>query len=98
MKRWLAGCVVAAVLAACGAGGFQRGVFYGKVIDRTPEEVTSSFGKPDAMDTSIPDSPRFVYVKKTFNPDNENRVDEKTIIDFAKNRDGKTICVDVSYM
>jgi len=49
-KRILVGTAVAAFLAACGQGGFQRGVFHGKVIDKTPEEVVSSFGKPDAID------------------------------------------------
>jgi hypothetical protein len=39
-----------------------------------------------------------VYVKKTFNPDNLNQVDEKTIVEFGKDKDGKVVCLDVSYM
>lgn len=98
MKRTLAGVIVAVALAACGQGGYQRGVFYGKVIDRSPDEVASTFGTPDSVDTSTPESPRYVYVRKTFNPENANTVDEKTIVEFAKNKEGKPVCVDVSYL
>jgi hypothetical protein len=97
-KRILAATAVAALLAACGQGGFQRGVFHGKVIDKTPEEVVSSFGKPDAIDQAIPDSPRYIYSHKTFNPDDMNKVDEKTILDFEKGKDGQLHVTEVSYM
>jgi hypothetical protein len=96
-KRVLAASTIAALLAACGQGGFQRGVFYGKVIDKTPEEVVSSFGKPDAIDQAIPDSPRYIYSNKTFNSDDMNKVDEKTIVDFAKGKDGQLHVTEVSY-
>jgi hypothetical protein len=97
MNKFLMAAVLAAALAACGQGGFQRGVFHGKVIDHTPEEVAGSFGKPDAVENGT-EGPRYVYVKKTFNPENMNQVDEKTIVEFGKDKDGKTVCVDVTYM
>lgn len=97
MKRWLAMMGMVLVLAACGQGGFQRGVFYGKVIDKTPAEVESSFGKPDTVENTA-DGPRYFYAKKTFNPENMNQVDEKTIVEFGRNKEGKIVCVDVSYM
>jgi hypothetical protein len=31
------------------------------------------------------------------NPENMNQIDEKTIVEFAK-KDGRIVCVDVSYM
>jgi hypothetical protein len=71
-------------------------VFYGKVIDRTPDEVAGSFGQPDAVETTAA-GPRYVYTKKTFNPENMNQVDDQTIVEFEK-KDGKVVCVDVSYM
>lgn len=98
MKRIIAACTVAVILVACGQGGFQRGVFYGKVIDKTPDEVAGSFGKPDEVLPAAGDGLRYVYAKKTFNPENQNQVDEKTIVEFAKDKDGKTVCIDVSYM
>lgn len=97
MRNWLI-CAGAALLIACGQGGFQRGVFYGKVIDRTPDEVASAFGKPDEVRAATGDGVNYVYSRKTFNPDNQNQVDEKTIVEFAKNKDGKVVCIDVSYM
>jgi hypothetical protein len=97
MKRFVMAAVLALMVAACGQGGFQRGVFYGKVIDKTPEEVASAFGKPDAIETAT-DGTRYVYFKKTFNPENMNQVDEKTIVEFGKDKDGKVVCLDVSYM
>ena len=97
MKRFVIATVLAFMVAACGQGGFQRGVFFGKVIDKTPEEVTSAFGKPDAVEDAS-EGPRYTYLKKTFNPDNLNQVDEKTILEFGKDKDGKVVCLDVSYM
>jgi hypothetical protein len=96
--RILAAAALALAIAACGDGGFQRGVFYGKVIDKTPEEVSNAFGKPDSEDNSSPDRPRYIYNKKTFNPDNMNTVDEKTVVEFNTGPAGNFVCVDVSYM
>lgn len=96
-RRILAGTVLAALLVACGQGGYQRGVFHGKVIDRTPDEVVSSFGKPESIDASTPDSPRYIYSHKTFNSDDMNKVDEKTIVDFSKGTDGVLRVTEVSY-
>jgi hypothetical protein len=97
MRNWLI-CACAALLIACGQGGFQRGVFYGKVIDRTPDEVASAFGKPDEVRAATGDGMNYVYTRKTFNPENQNQVDEKTVVEFAKNKDGKVVCIDVSYI
>lgn len=97
MKRFLMATLIAVAVAACGQGGFQRGVFYGKVIDRSPEDVVSAFGKPDAIESGS-EGQRYFYLKKTFNPENMNQVDEKTIVEFGKDKEGKVVCVDVSYM
>jgi len=97
MKRFVIGAVLALMVAACGQGGFQRGVFYGKVIDKSPDEVVGAFGKPDAIETATGGT-HYVYVKKTFNPENMNQVDEKTIVEFGRDKDGKLVCQDVSYM
>ena len=39
---------------------------------------------------------RYVYRRKTFDPDNANSVDEKTFVDFEK-KAGKMIVVEVSF-
>lgn len=98
LRKFAAATLMALVLGACSDGGFQRGVFYGKVIDRSPDEVVSAFGKPESVDNSIPDAPKYFYSRKTFNPDNQNRVDDKTVVEFAKNKAGQVVCTDVSYL
>lgn len=98
VRKLAVALLTALVVAACSDGGFQRGVFYGKVIDRTPEEVAKNFGKPESIDSTVPDSPKYVYARKTFNPENQNQIDDKTIVEFARNKEGKVVCTDVSYM
>jgi hypothetical protein len=98
MRHVIAAILFAALAACSSEGGFARGVFYGKVIDLTPEQVQSAFGKPDSVDNSAPENPRYIYKKKTFNPDNMNKVDDQTIVEFARSKDGKIICTDVTYM
>jgi hypothetical protein len=98
IRKLTAAALLAVTLTACSDGGFQRGVFYGKVIDQSPEEVISAFGKPESIDSSVPDTPKYIYSRKTFNPDNLNTVDDKTIVEFAKDKSGKIVCTDVSYL
>jgi len=63
-------------------GGYARGLFSGYVIEKTEEEVSGKVGKPDAVATRI-------YKKKTFDPENSNLVDNKTILIFQKDVGGK---------
>jgi hypothetical protein len=92
MKAFLAAamCGVVVILAACsGGGGQQRGLFVGYVTDKTEEEVVAKVGKPDSIDNSKPTTPRWIYKKKTFDPDNQNQVDNETILIFQKDASGK---------
>jgi hypothetical protein len=83
-------CGAAIILAACsGGGGQQRGLFVGYVTDKTEEEVVAKVGKPDSIDNSKPNTPRWTYKKKTFDPDNQNQVDNETILIFQKDTSGK---------
>jgi hypothetical protein len=89
--------LVALFLTACDGGrGYSRGIFHGLVIDKTEEEVTNKFGKPETVEKLGADGVRYVYRRKTFDPDNLNQIDEKTVIDFEM-RAGKMIVVDVSF-
>jgi hypothetical protein len=85
-KRVLAAGALALMmtLTACGNGGYQRGIFTGYVVDATEDEITSKIGKPDQIDSKDPNAPRWIYNKKTFDPDNMNQVDTKTIIVMKK--------------
>lgn len=84
--------VLGLVLAGAGCkgeGGHARGLFTGYVMEKTEEEVTGKAGKPDSVDASNPNTPKWTYKKKTFDPDNFNQVDNETILIFQKAPDGK---------
>jgi hypothetical protein len=79
----LAGLIVAAC-GKTGEGGHQRGLFAGYVQDKSEEEVTGKVGKPDAVDSANPNTPKWIYKRKTFDPDNQNQIDNETILIFQK--------------
>ena len=98
-RRLLAAGALAAVtlLAAC-SGGYQRGIFTGYVVDATEEEIVQKIGKPDQVDATDPNAPRWVYDKKTFDPENMNKADEKTIVVLKKDpATGKLKGAEVQY-
>jgi hypothetical protein len=85
------------ILVGCGAGTHSRGQFTGHVVGSTEEQVTSKLGKPADVDAKDPNRPRWIYKGKTFDPDNFNKVDEKVMIIFEKNAEGKLIGKDVIF-
>ena len=88
--------VMAFTLAACTDGGHTRGMFNGQVIGKTEAEIVEKYGKPARVDRSG-ESATLVYTRKTFDPDNENRVDSETIVYLTKGKDGKVVASDVLY-
>jgi len=97
LGRWMAAAALVAV-AACGpTGGYQRGLFQGYVVNATEEEIEGKIGKPDSMDASDAKAPRWIYVKKTFDPDNANQVDARTIVVLQRGADGKLRGTDVIF-
>ncbi len=101
MKAFLMAAALgfALILSGCsgGGGGQQRGLFTGYVTDKTEEEVVAKVGKPDSVDASKPNTPRWIYKKKTFDPDNQNQVDNETILIFQKDASGKFKCTQVIF-
>jgi hypothetical protein len=93
----IASLVVAASGCSPGGGGQPRGLFIGYVTDKTEEEVIAKVGKPDSVDNSNPSTPRWIYKKKTFDPDNQNQVDNETILIFQKDATGKFKCTQVTF-
>ena len=83
-------------IAACSGGSYSRGQFSGFVMGETQESIISKVGQPDQIDVTTPDKPRLVYSKKTFDPDNMNKVDDKVTIVLEK-KDGKIVAVDILY-
>jgi hypothetical protein len=98
-RRLVLALCTAALLAACSGGGYQRGIFQGYVIDASEQEITDKIGKPDAVDNSNPDAVRWTYNKKTFDPDNQNKTDEKTIVVLKKSpKTGKLAGAEVIFI
>jgi len=90
--------VAALFLVACSGGGsYARGLFTGYVMGKTEEEIVGKIGKPDSVERGTPDKPRLVYLKKTFDPDNDNKVDEKVTIIMGKDATGKLVAVDLIF-
>ncbi len=92
MRAFVAAAACAIVLALTGCsgqvGGTARGLFVGYVTDQTEEEVVAKVGKPVSVDTQ-PNTLRWTYKKKTFDPDNQSLIDEETILIFQKDASGK---------
>lgn len=91
-------CVATLFLIACSGGGtYARGLFTGYVMGKTEEEIIGKIGKPDSIDRGTPDKPRLIYLKKTFDPDNDNKVDEKVTIIMQKDASGKLVAADLIF-
>ena len=92
MKAFLlaAACGIVMALTACSGefSGTARGLFTGYVTDKTEEEVVAKVGKPASIDATNPNTPKWIYKKKTFDPDNLNQVDNETILIFQKDATG----------
>jgi hypothetical protein len=76
--------IIAAAFAivACGkTGDYSRGVFHGQVIEKTAAEVEKSAGKPASIEQRGKDQV-WGYAYKTFDPENMNRVDLRTLVVF----------------
>ena len=63
-RSLLLALMAAAIVTACDTGGYQRGIFTGFVTNATEEEVVNKIGKPDQIDASDPNAPRWIYNKK----------------------------------
>jgi hypothetical protein len=98
-KKLFAAALIGLTLMVTGCGesrGYSRGIFHGMVIDKSEDEVVSKMGKPESIEKIGEEGLRYVYRKKTCDPDNLNQVDDKTFIDFEK-KAGRMIVTDVSF-
>jgi len=102
MREFLvaAACSIALALSGCSGSfsGTARGLFIGYVTDKTEEEVIATVGKPAAVEPATPTTLRWVYKKKTFDPDNQSLVDNETILIFQKDAAGKFKVVQVIFI
>jgi hypothetical protein len=81
----------------CSGSGHPRGMFSGRVVDKTEDEVTADIGKPESVDKSNPERVKWVYKRKTFDPDNMNTPDNETILVFKRDAGGKLKVAEVTF-
>jgi hypothetical protein len=84
------------LVAACG-GSYSRGQFAGFVTNATEAQIVERVGKPDEIDASNPNKQVWVYRKRTFDPDNMNQVDGRTMVILERDAQGNLIGRDVVY-
>jgi len=101
MRAFLVAAACGIVLAMTGCSGefsgTARGLFTGYVTDKSEEEVVAKVGKPASIDNSTPNTLRWTYKKKTFDPDNQSQVDGETILIFQKDAGGKFKVIQVIF-
>jgi hypothetical protein len=97
ISQCFAAMVAMLVLTACNSD-YPRGQFSGYVIGKTEDQIIAQVGKPAEIDNSNPASPIWVYKLKTFNTDDRNTVDDKTLVYMKKGPDGKLVGQDTMFM
>lgn len=86
----------ALLLAACG-DIHSRSDFSTMVMNKSEEEVKTAAGKPAEIDNSNPDRVVWTYKLETFDVDNGNKRDAKTIVIFEKGPGGKLRVTNVQF-
>ncbi|OOG35844.1 hypothetical protein [Polaromonas sp. A23] len=94
---WLAAILlIGSLLSGCIDSTFSRGLFEGYVVGQTQEQVIDKVGKPTSEEKSG-DAMKWVYKKKTFDPDSMNAVDAITTIVFQPDPATKKLAVSVQF-
>lgn len=98
--RLVGATVIAGVLAlasGCSDSGHPRGLFTGRVMEKTEAEITEDIGKPASVDATNPQRVKWVYKRKTFDPDNMNTPDNETNLYFKPDASGKLKVSEVGF-
>jgi hypothetical protein len=77
----------------------ERSEFSGLVMGKSSEEVVTRLGKPDAVDSSNPAQVVWTFKHATFDLQNQNRQDAKTVVTLEPNQGGRDLIVaDVKFV
>jgi len=94
---WFAAILlIGSLLSGCIDSTFSRGLFEGYVVGQTQEQVVDKVGKPTSEEKSG-EAVKWIYKKKTFDPDNMNAVDALTTIVFQPDPAKKLVAVFVQF-
>lgn len=88
-----------AMLAVTGCGEFYgRDDFKGYVMSKSDAEVVKKIGKPAAVNDSDPKRVTWTYNSVTYDVDNQNKKDSRTLVIFSRDpQNGKMAVVDVQF-
>jgi outer membrane protein assembly factor BamE (lipoprotein component of BamABCDE complex) len=101
-KACLRGGTTAAVLALClvfsaCAQKINRDDFATLLKSKTEEDVLKNMGKPSAVDNQTAERHLWTYNERTFDVNNHNKVDDKTVVIFTPSADGKMVVAEVKF-
>jgi hypothetical protein len=101
LKSKVAGVTAAIALGFALSGCSEmlsREDFTARVKDKTDVEVKQDIGKPAAIDETRPNEVTWTYNSRTYNIEERNKFDTKTVVVFSKaGSDGKLKAVDVRF-
>jgi len=86
----------ALLLGACG-DIHSRSDFNTMVMNKSEDEVKATAGKPAEIDNSNPDRVIWTYKLETFDVDNGNKRDDRTMLIFEKGAGGKLRVTNIQY-
>jgi hypothetical protein len=76
----------------------SREDFSARVKDKSDAEVKQAIGKPAAIQETAPDQVTWTYNSRTFNVEERNKFDSKSVVVFSKaGAEGKLRAVDVRF-
>jgi len=84
------------LLGAC-AEKMNREDFATLLRNKTGPEVLKNTGKPTSVDESKGDRHVWTYTARTFDVQNQNKVDAKAIVIFSPSAEGKMVVSEVKF-
>lgn len=88
----------AAIMMIAGCGDlYDHKDFTNVVMNKSEVDVAAKLGKPKSVDGSDPEHVKWIYSGVTFDPENRNNTDSKTIVVFSKKPDGSSTVTDVKF-
>jgi hypothetical protein len=89
----LATCVM---VCACSERS-NREDFATRLKGKTEQEVLTNAGKPATVDNTQPEHPAWTYTSRTFDVQNQNKFDAKTVVIFSRSSEGKLVVSEVRF-
>jgi hypothetical protein len=101
-KNPLRAAATAAILAVClvFAGcseRMNREDFATQLKGKTEQEVLKNAGKPNTVDDKTGTRHVWTYTSRTFDVNNKNKFDDRTVVIFTPSAEGKMVVAEVKF-